>query len=207
MCDYLDFTDQVFYGMDPSFSIDDHTHSSRSENLLDPSFWFNPYDGYSHTYDTHPSSSGAYNDVTFGGGQLAVSGDANTMSALGPRLRYTLQGETSEIYVTLTKLEECSDHYIAISTSPEPTGFQWSGTSDKVVFAWGCGTKAVYSMSDYSDEYETCTATGEFQVTIRMTGSTATFQDDRCGTLSGQNLHFVPALWHHAWLLRTTLVG
>ena len=182
-----------FYGMDlfhDALGLEQPV-SSRSM-LLDPSFWYNPYNGYMQTYATHSSSSGVYTTVEFRGGRLAISGDADQFTFLGPRLDFVI-AEGREIYVTLTKSGECSDnHYIVLASTYAGTGYGYGtldSSYDTTVFGWNCGMKYIFSRGNGYSKYKStlCQVAGQVSLTIKMNYTTAVFQDDQCGTLSGES--------------------
>eukprot|EP00854_Cymbomonas_tetramitiformis_P010399 gene10399-12298_t len=53
-----------------------------------------------------------------------MAGDANAYHHLGPRFVHTLEANV-DVAVAFTKDEACDDHYIVVSTSPDPGGFTW----------------------------------------------------------------------------------
>eukprot|EP00854_Cymbomonas_tetramitiformis_P026420 gene26420-32412_t len=74
-----------------------------------------------------------YHACTIGGvtwtnpGGLHMSGDAETELRLGPRFIYTLTPSV-DIIVKLIKDENCDDHYVIVSTSPDPGAFRWNSS-------------------------------------------------------------------------------
>ena len=156
---------------------------------LHPALWRNPYSGFANTYQAAPSSYSAYNTLTFDAMGLLISGDAQSYSYLGAR--YYQQVPTgTPVTVVVTKDDGCDDHYVAFSTSPSPTAFDWSTASDRVLFAFDCDSKKIYGTSTTTDT--SCSTLGGNAWTLTVTATTATWTDTNCGTIS-QGAHLLPS--------------
>ncbi|KAK3264955.1 hypothetical protein CYMTET_26334 [Cymbomonas tetramitiformis] len=123
-----------------------------SDYLL-PEFWYNPERAYQQTYQQSATNHSEFKVHFDGSGVLTVTGDANAYPHLGPRFLYPLEADV-DVVVKFTKDEACDDHYVVVSTSPDPGGFTWGISPNQVKFAWNCNIKTLYSTS--SLKYTTC---------------------------------------------------
>ena len=149
--------------------------------LLQPALWLNPYNGYTNTYQSVPGSNSAYNPVVFDGNGASISGDAEVYSYLGPRFHQQVP-TGSTMTAVVEKDEECDDHYLAFSTSPNPGVLQLGSRSNRVVFMNYCDYKWLLSTS--SSPYTSCATRGVSTWSLTITDTTVTWTDSNCGTLS-----------------------
>ena len=148
---------------------------------LQPELWLNPYSSFYYTYQQTPSTYSAYNPVVFDSFGVTISGDAESYSYIGARFyQQILAGAT--VTVVVDKDESCDDHYVAFSTSASPTAFSWSSASDRVLFAFNCNTKTIFSTSAAVET--PCSTNGANTWSLTLSATTATWTDTNCGTLT-----------------------
>jgi hypothetical protein len=156
------------------------------KGLLSPGLWLNPYDDFANTYQDVPDSGTAYNAMVFDGEGLAINANIETFPYLGAR--YYQQVPTgSTVTVVVDKDEPCDNHYVAFSTSPNPTRFAWGPASDRVMYTLFRGSSgndqlALLSTSSYSSTY--CNNLGVRTWNLTLTATTAYWTDSICGTLT-----------------------
>ena len=105
-------------------------------NVLNAESWLNPSSGFSSSYvelslafsdsdGSDGSDAGdSYNAVHFTAGRASISGDASEHMSMGPRFVRQIDAGTT-VTAVVTKSEDCSDHYVAFSTSGDPAPFHW----------------------------------------------------------------------------------
>jgi hypothetical protein len=148
---------------------------------LQPELWLNPYSSFYYTYQQAPSSYSAYNPVVFDSFGVTISGDSAAYSYIGARYYQQIFAGTT-VTVVVDKDESCDDHYVAFSTSASPSAFSWSSASDRVLFAFNCDTKTIYS--SYTEVESYCSTYGTNTWSLTLSATTATWTDTNCGTLT-----------------------
>ena len=94
---------------------------------------------------------------------------------------YGTLSSLEQITATLTRANPCDDHIIIASTSPSVT-WSWSTAAGSVKFAFNCGSKVIYAQT--SSASTPCNAYGSYSVTVGLSATQATFDDDNCGALT-----------------------
>ena len=146
-----------------------------------PALWLNPYANYAYTYQSVPDSHSVYNPVVFASDGVSISGNANGYSYLGARFYQQVPAGTT-VTAVVEKDESCDDHYVAFSTSPNPTAFSWSSASDRVLFVFDCDNKVIFSTAGGNSV--ACSTRGQSTWSLTLTATTATWTDTNCGTMT-----------------------
>ena len=119
--------------------------------------------------------------MVFASDGVSISGNANGYSYLGARFYQQVPAGTT-VTAVVEKDESCDDHYVAFSTSPNPTAFSWSSASDRVLFVFDCDNKVIFSTAGGNSV--ACSTRGQSTWSLTLTDTTATWTDTNCGTMT-----------------------
>jgi hypothetical protein len=88
------------------------------------------------------------------------------------------------ISASLEKTEECSNHYIKVSTESSDSGDSWTTLDGTVTFVWNCNTRTIYGQT--WSVSTPCSSFQTYDIEITVNDSMVTFRDTAgtCGDLS-----------------------
>ena len=89
-----------------------------------------------------------------------------------------------DISGSLDKTDDCSDHYIKVSTQSSDSGAPWGSRSGFVTFVWNCDSRYIYGQANSVST--SCSSHQSYDIEITVDESTVTFRDTAgaCGDLS-----------------------
>ena len=113
-------------------------------------------------------------------GECALSGAGtlvckNANNGAHIRTANTIIAAPLMISGSLDKTDDCSDHYIKVSTQSTDSGAPWSNRPGFVTFVWNCDYRAIYGQTGVVSTYQPLRQTYDIQITIDE--STVTFRD------------------------------
>ncbi|MGA1848734.1 MAG: LamG-like jellyroll fold domain-containing protein, partial [Thermoplasmatota archaeon] len=116
-------------------------------------------------------------------GNLEHGGDRSTSDYFSSKDKFTLDDSEDVIVIksTIDKEYSCSDHYFMI-TDNYNDGWSWGTSTDKFKFVWNCNSKYIYG-PNFSPS-RSSSATGKYDIEIRIMENSVGFWDSRTGWLN-----------------------
>ena len=97
------------------------------------------------------SSAGGDGECALSGAGTLVCKNANNGAHI--RTANTIIEAPLMISGSLDKTDDCSDHYIKVSTQSTDSGAPWSNRPGFVTFVWNCDYRAIYGQTDVVSTY------------------------------------------------------